>query len=225
MQSTFRNIRPSFDQNLDWIEDCVALDVINPSDPDGAARQGYENYKYMRREGLRPIPVWHVGESRDWLFRYLTMAYDGSVYLHPPSLAVDRLMTGMLSLLGLTSSMRTDFPFAKPMRSVKAALSHFCVSLFIALTRLHGYTLHNVVGTIQFGDYGGSRRLSFRNDGVASRAQPDIARLSGREHEQMVATLRNAGISERLLVNGIRKSDLSGVVLRAPNTTSAYKTE
>jgi hypothetical protein len=57
--------------NLDWIEVYVALDVINPADPEQAAADSYKNYLHMRKRGLDPMPVWHVKEDVSWLHRML----------------------------------------------------------------------------------------------------------------------------------------------------------
>lgn len=55
----------------------VNLDVVtnglgfSPSDYEDAARQGWKNYKYLRRRGLEPMPVYHRGERRYWLEKML----------------------------------------------------------------------------------------------------------------------------------------------------------
>jgi hypothetical protein len=64
--------------NREWIWEAVSLDVINPGNPEGAAKQGRENYLHMRSRGLKPIPVFHVGEDIGWLYRMLD---DGATYI------------------------------------------------------------------------------------------------------------------------------------------------
>jgi hypothetical protein len=65
--------------NRELIWSYVALDVI-PSKPgeayswseyDSAAARSFENYQYMRKRGLDPVPVCHQGERWLWLERYL----------------------------------------------------------------------------------------------------------------------------------------------------------
>jgi hypothetical protein len=51
--------------NEDVIDYAINLDVIG----DGAS--SYENYQAMRSEGLRPIPVWHLGTEKEYLLAYL----------------------------------------------------------------------------------------------------------------------------------------------------------
>lgn len=65
----------------DWIAFCqkterkcpwvvyANLDVIGQTEESAAA--SYRNWKTMRREGLRPIPVYHFGTHERWLRKYL----------------------------------------------------------------------------------------------------------------------------------------------------------
>ena len=64
------------ERNQEWIGEYVALDVINPKDPHAAAEASFENLIKMRKRGLRPLPVFHVGESFDWLHRMLDLGCD-----------------------------------------------------------------------------------------------------------------------------------------------------
>jgi len=64
------------ERNQEWIGEYVALDVINPKDPQAAAAASFDNLVKMRKRGLRPIPVMHVGESFDWLDRMLDLGCD-----------------------------------------------------------------------------------------------------------------------------------------------------
>jgi hypothetical protein len=43
-----------------------------------AAEEGWRNYRAMRKAGLSPMPVYHMGESTDWLKR---MIDDGAEYI------------------------------------------------------------------------------------------------------------------------------------------------
>lgn len=63
-------------RNEAWIGPYICLDKIDPSNPEEAARQSLVNLKYMRREGLNPMPVYHVGEDISWLFRMLDLGCD-----------------------------------------------------------------------------------------------------------------------------------------------------
>lgn len=70
--------------NIDNIDVYACLDVI-PGVPGipattaqriDAANQTWANYLYMRREGLDPLPVFHYGESFDFLERMLDFGCD-----------------------------------------------------------------------------------------------------------------------------------------------------
>jgi len=63
--------------NIEHIEHYVNLDVIpgefgrtpSPSEVEVSAEQGWANMLRMEAEGLRPIPVFHMGEQFKWLRR------------------------------------------------------------------------------------------------------------------------------------------------------------
>jgi hypothetical protein len=57
--------------NMDWIETAIALDEINPNDPEAAARASFDNWTAANKRGLITMPVFHARESFDWLDRYL----------------------------------------------------------------------------------------------------------------------------------------------------------
>lgn len=57
--------------NAQYAAHYVALDEINPEDPEAAARVSFDNYLKMRRMGFDPMPVFHMRESMDWLHRLI----------------------------------------------------------------------------------------------------------------------------------------------------------
>lgn len=73
-------------RNEKYLHTYVNLDVI-PGAPgrrstqeevEAAAKASYRNLKKMHKAGLRPMPVFHMGESFDWLHRLLD---DGEDYI------------------------------------------------------------------------------------------------------------------------------------------------
>lgn len=56
--------------NLDCIPGAPGRDAT-AAEREAAARQSWENFEYMRSEGLDPIPVFHVGERWEWLERMM----------------------------------------------------------------------------------------------------------------------------------------------------------
>lgn len=71
------------------------LDVIpgspgatrTPSMTEVAAEAGWNNYQFLRRMGLDPIPVYHIGERRYWLER---MVGEGATYIGLGGIAMER---------------------------------------------------------------------------------------------------------------------------------------
>lgn len=49
----------------------IELTVVNLDDPHGDGSTSYENWLEMRRNGLCPLPMWHVHTSRKYLYRYM----------------------------------------------------------------------------------------------------------------------------------------------------------
>lgn len=184
--------------NQEWISHSVALDVIMPSNPEEAAKRSYQNYKYMRGRGLRPVPVWHVGESVEWLYRLLDLGAD-YIGLSASSIVAGAAADDWYSLAwaSLVDCQGTPAIRAHAFGEGRAK-SLLRYPFYSADTTTWLYSAQRS-GTIQFGDIGASRRLSFRNDGFATRAQPDITRLTGAEHDQMIETLAKVGLSPRLL--------------------------
>lgn len=62
--------------NEHWIGAYAALDVISPGRPEEAASASMDNYKRMRALGLRPVPIFHVGEDVRWLKEMLDLGAD-----------------------------------------------------------------------------------------------------------------------------------------------------
>lgn len=178
-----------------WIAHAVALDMIIPEDPARAAQESFDNYKYMRSKGIKPIPVVHVGEDLDWLKRYLDLGCD---YIG-------------LSASSIVSKGKADEWYSQ-------AWSHLVDSKGRPIVRAHAFGEGRTesllrfpwtssdtatwiyssqrTGAIQFGD---SKRLAFRNDGLSSRAAPDIGRMEGEEREAMLKLLRDRGVDAKLL--------------------------
>lgn len=71
-------------RHQDYIVGCVNLDVI-PGEPgrtptqaevEDSARRSYENFQIMKQHGLNPMPVFHQGESFEWLQKYINDGID-----------------------------------------------------------------------------------------------------------------------------------------------------
>lgn len=74
------------DRNHDLLHSYVNLDVIpgapgrasSQDEVEAAAKASYKNHRRMRKAGFNPMPVFHYGESFDWLHRLLD---DGEPYI------------------------------------------------------------------------------------------------------------------------------------------------
>lgn len=70
--------------NIEHLDVYASLDVIpgtpghiaTPQEKDKAAGQSWENYLYMRAQGLFPLPVYHYGEDSKWLRNILDYGCD-----------------------------------------------------------------------------------------------------------------------------------------------------
>lgn len=60
-------------ENQDWISHYIALDIIMPNDRETASVESWNNLMTMRKQGLDPVPVFHIGEDIKWLFKLLDL--------------------------------------------------------------------------------------------------------------------------------------------------------
>lgn len=58
-------------KNQRHLASAVNLDVILPGDPERAAKEGFDNFCYLRDRGCVTMPVFHVGESVKWIDKML----------------------------------------------------------------------------------------------------------------------------------------------------------
>jgi len=73
-------------ENIDYLYCYASMDKIpgmfgrkrTQAEVEASAAKSYENHKLMKKEGLKPIPIFHQGESYDWLKRYVD---DGDAYI------------------------------------------------------------------------------------------------------------------------------------------------
>ena len=178
--------------NLDWMSHYVCLDVINPKSPEDAAAASYENLKYMRSRGLDPVPVFHVGESVEWLYRMLDL---GSRYIG-------------LSASSLVSRSQVDDWYA-------LAWSHLVDDQGMPLAKCHAfgegrfeslrkfpwmsgdstswiYTAERA-GTMRLTD---GRKVAMRNDGMHATNAPDIGQLDDVDIASLLAFAAEEGITD-----------------------------
>jgi hypothetical protein len=108
---------------------CVSLDVIpgqpgkrpSRSEVDEAARQSWRNYRKMRKAGLDPMPVFHMGEDRSWLDRYLDA---GATYI------------GLGGVAKVTDSVRVSW--------LNSTFSYLCGGTGWPAVKVHGFGVTTV---------------------------------------------------------------------------------
>lgn len=182
-------------ENQDWIGHSVALDVINPGDPEAAARESYNNYLYMRKRGLDPIPVFHVGEDVVWLKRLIAA---GATYvgLSASSIAATAVGDDWYALIWNYLVNSEGLPIVK--------VHAFGEGRTEPLMRFPWYSADSTSwlytsqrsGIIQLGD---GKRVAFRNDGLSKRFAVDVSQLSHQEQQILNKTLSDANVSLDIL--------------------------
>jgi hypothetical protein len=177
--------------NTDWIGSYVALDVINPGNPEAAAKASFDNYEHMRARGLDPIPVYHVGEDISWLYRMLDA---GASYIG-------------LSASSLVSRNKVDDWYA-------LAWSHLVNSEGLPIIKAHAFGEGRPASLKQFPWYSADttswiytaqrtgqvtlpdgQSLSMRNDGGGSKSAPAADGLPEIERAIFDELLKDAKIN------------------------------
>ena len=202
--------------NLDWISHYVNLDVINPKDPEAAAAASFANLLEMRKAGLDPVPVFHVGEDVSWLYRMLDL---GCRYIG-------------LSASSLVSRGQCDDWYA-------LAWSHLVDNAGLPLVRAHAFgegryeslrkfpwASADSTSWIYTAERTGvlrltcGRRIGMRNDKHSVNNAPDVEDLDALNHAEFVRLAEEAGIKD---VSVFEKRDREAGVLRLYMTSFFYR--
>jgi hypothetical protein len=199
-------------KNQEWIWNYVSLDVINPADREAAAIQGRANYLHMRSLGLRPIPVFHVGERLDWLKRMLD---DGADYV---GLAAGSLPNRNKEADGWYSMV---FDYLVNSGGLPTVKTHaFGEARESSLRQFPWYSADSAswiyaaqrTGVIQLE---GGERLSCRNDGTGSESAPAIAALEGLDRDRMEELLAAHGLAPDAFDDGGAKAFIASTYCAA----------
>lgn len=193
--------------NQSWMGHYVNLDVINPQDPERAASESFDNLMHMRKRGLKPVPVFHVGEDISWLFRMLDLGCD---YIG-------------LSASSLVSRNQVDDWYA-------IAWEHLCTPDGHPIARAHAFGEGRLGSMLKFPWYSadstswvydsqrngamtmpGGVKVVHRNDGAHANAAQDIDMMDATEKHAFQALLHKLGVDpEGFAERGSRTS----VILR-----------
>lgn len=202
--------------NLDWIGHYVCLDVINPGNPEEAARASFENLLHMRKRGLDPMPVYHVGEDVSWLHRMLDLGCR-HIGLSASSL-VTRNKVDDWYAMAWSHLVTAD---GQPVVRAHA----FGEGRYQSLRKFPWYSADSTSwvyaaqrnGQIQLSN---GMKAAHRNDGRSVPGLQDVASLDEIEHEAFQEILREEGVSGKVFEN---RGGADSTVIRTYLTLLYYK--
>lgn len=163
------------ERNQEWIGDYVALDVINPKDTAAAAQASYDNLVTMRKRGLKPIPVFHVGESFDWLYRMLDLGCD-YIGLSATSLTTRGNINPWYSEAWSHLTQEDGFPIVKAHAFGETRFDALGSFPWASADSTSWIYKSQITGTLMLP---GGKRFGVRNDKVTTRSVEDIDVITG----------------------------------------------
>jgi len=181
--------------NREWITSHVALDVINPNDPEAAAAEGCKNLEYMLGRGLEPIMVFHVGEDIKYLHRMLDM---GCKYIGLAALSADT-QEAAAAWYDYAWSHLVD-RHGDPVVKVHA----FGDGKLANMLRFPWYSADSS-SWMQTAARGGSltingrAKVSMRHDGLDRKGSPEIRGLKGADSDAFASFLRRHKVKPEAL--------------------------
>jgi hypothetical protein len=175
--------------NSDWARTIVALDVINPNDPEAAAAASYDNWIYMNGRGIKSIPVFHARESLDWLDRYLDAGCD-YIGISASSLRGGSKADDWYAMVWDHLADQSGWPTVK---------THaFGEGRERALIRFPWYSADSTswvyVSQRNAQIHVGDRMVSARNDGASNRSQQNVGTLDDADMAAFHELLANSGV-------------------------------
>jgi len=183
------------ERNQEWIGNYVALDVINPKDTHAAAEASFANLLYMRKRGLHPIPVLHVGESFDWLHRMLDLGCD-YIGLSATSLTARGNIDSWYRDAWAQLVDRDGLPTVKVHAFGETRFAPLSLFPWASADSISWIYKSQITGTLMLP---GGKRVGVRNDKVNSRNAEDIDLLAEDNKIDFNAAMQKYGIDpERL---------------------------
>jgi hypothetical protein len=187
-------------RNQGFMGHYVNLDEINPDSPEEAARVSFENYLYMRKQGLDPVPVFHAKEDISWLYKMLDA---GAQYIGLAALSLGSHKYRSEWYANVWDKLTYQ---GKPLVKVHALGE----GRFDALAAFPWYSADSTSwvyaaqrnAVIQVEGY---RSVTMRNDGLNDPASQDIDKLFGHDKEAWDAFLEKHKVNPEALK--IRNAD------------------
>lgn len=183
------------ERNQEWIGDYVALDVINPKDTKAAAEASFDNLVKMRKRGLRPLPVFHVGESFDWLHRMLDLGCD-YIGLSATSLTARGNIDPWYRDAWANIVERDGLPIVKAHAFGETRFAPLRLFPWASADSTSWIYKSQITGTLMLP---GGKRIGVRNDKVSARNAEDIATLSEENKIDFDAAMARYGIDPAVL--------------------------
>lgn len=201
-------------ENLDWVSSYVALDVIIPNDTERSAKESFENLKIMRKAGLNPMPVFHVGESIDWLYRMLDLGCD-YIGLSASSIVAKGSVDDWYALVWSHLVNSEGLPVVKTHAFGEGKVSSLTTFPFYSCDSTSWIWQSERNGLLKIND---RTRFCHRNDGKGNRNMPDIDALSPIEREALEDALRAYDVDPKLFENRGTKATAGGRLVVAAKT-------
>lgn len=203
------------ERNQEWIGNYVALDVINPKDTLAAAEASFQNLLTMRKRGLRPIPVFHVGESFDWLKRMLDLGCD-YIGLSATSLTAHGNIDPWYRDAWAQLVERDGLPIIKAHAFGDTRTAPLTLFPWASADSTSWIYKSQITGTLMLP---GGKRIGVRNDKVSARSAEDIDCLEEDNKRAFNKIMQSCGIDPELLT----KRDSLATFIRTYLTVLFYR--
>ena len=202
------------EQNLDWITEYIALDVINPNNVEEAARASFDNLVIMRKRGLNPLGVLHAGESIDWLHRMLDLGvrYIG---IAASSLTSRTSIDDWYSLIFSHLVNSEGLPVVKTHALGEGRASSLKRFPWVSADSTSWVYSAQRGGIATLPD---GARIGMRHDGNSPTSAPDLNQLGSEDRAIFNAVLKEHGISQTVF----ETRDPTALLLRSYMTALFY---
>ena len=200
-------------RNQAWITSYANLDVINQNDPEQAAHDSHENYKFMRAQGLKPMPIFHVGEDSRWLKTMLDAGCD-YIGLSASSLVSRNKVDSWYDMIWEHIVSPSGLPLVKAHAFGEGREGSLIRNPWYSADSASWIYSSMRSATIQINS---TVRLSHRRDQATKPASQDVDALVGADAEVWQSLLAEYGIREDALTR-----DAAGSAIRLFITAKHY---
>ena len=200
-------------RNQAWVTSYANLDVINQNDPEQAAHDSHENYKFMRAQGLKPMPIFHVGEDSRWLKTMLDAGCD-YIGLSASSLVSRNKVDSWYDMIWEHIVSPSGLPLIKAHAFGEGREGSLIRNPWYSADSASWIYSAQRSATIQINS---TTKLSQRRDQASSPTSQDVEALAGADAEVWRKLLAEYGIREEALTR-----DATGNIIRMFITAKHY---